>query len=134
MNNEKSVVIDNPSGEIAKALAETIIEMKGEDVHILDLRGLTDIADWFVIASAKSKRHLKSMAEDLVGELKSAKIGRFRVEGLTSDSWVIIDLFDVVVHIFMPERREYFALEDYWADAPVEVLIDENPSADTDDE
>ncbi|MCD6501782.1 ribosome silencing factor [bacterium] len=108
--------------EVVRALAETIAEKMGQDVRILDLRGLTDIADWFIIASAKSERHLRVLGQDMVEEIKAADIGPMRTEGLDGKSWVIIDLFDIVVHIFTPERREFYSLERYWGDAPAESI------------
>ncbi len=110
------------SREIAIAIGETIAEKLGRDVRVLDMRELTDIADWFVIASAQSRRHLKVLADELIDDIKSAHIGTVRVEGLNSESWVIIDIFDVVVHIFMPEKREFFGLEGHWGDAPSIVI------------
>lgn len=108
--------------DLAIALAETLAERKGERIHILDLRGLSDIADWFVIANAQGPRHLRTLGRDLYEEIKEAHIGRCHAEGLESESWIILDLFDVVVHIFVPEKRDFYALDDYWADAPAEVF------------
>lgn len=113
---------ETKSKEVVRALAETIAEKMGQDVRILDLRGLTDIADWFIIASAKSTRHLRVLGQDMVEEIRAADIGPMRVEGLDGKSWVIIDLFDIVVHIFTPERREFYSLERYWGDAPAESI------------
>lgn len=113
------------SREIAVALGETIAEKMGKDIRILDMRELTDLADWFVIASAQSKRHLKILSDELADEIKSAHIGTLRVEGQDSESWVILDLFDVVVHLFMPEKREFYGLEGYWGDAPaIEISVE----------
>ncbi|RKZ31310.1 ribosome silencing factor [bacterium] len=120
MNRKKKRALK--SADVAHTIGDIIVEFKGEDVRLLDLRGLTDIADWFVIASAQSRRHLRMLGEDLVEQIKRENIGPFNIEGLNSESWVIIDLFDIVVHLFIPERREYFGLEDYWADAPVEII------------
>ncbi len=108
--------------ELALAIAETIGEHMGERIRILDLRGLSDIADWFVIADVQSKRHLKALGKDLLDEIAEAKIGSCFADGLKSESWVILDLFDVVVHLFAPEQRDYYALDDYWGDAPVEII------------
>jgi len=112
--------------ELATAIAETIVERKGERLRILDLRGLSDIADWFVIANAQSPRHLRTLGEDLIEEMKEARIGTVHSDGLRSDSWIILDLFDVVVHLFIPEKREFYALDDYWADAPAEEIETED--------
>ena len=108
--------------DLAVALAETILERKGERIKILDLRGMSDIADWFVIANAQSPRHLKTLGNDLFEEVKEAHIGKCFAEGLKSDSWIILDLFDVVVHLFLPDKRDFYSLDDYWADAPVEII------------
>jgi len=120
--------------ELARALVEVIAENNGEDIHLLDLRGLSDIADWFVIANAKSRKHLRTLGQELIDKVREANIGPFRAEGLNSESWIIIDLYDVVVHLFIPERREYYALDDYWADAPREIIDEELATTDTDDE
>ena len=110
------------SGELAEELADAVAERKGQNIKILDLRELTSIADYFVLADARSRRHLKNLGEELISEIKKAGLTPFKHEGLETESWVILDLFDVVVHLFRPDRREFYALDDYWADAPVEFV------------
>jgi len=121
------------SEELARMIAEFIADRMGDDVHLLDMRELTDIADWFIIASSKSKRHLRALSQDLIHEIKQAEIHPAYVEGVASESWIIVDIFDVVIHLFLPERREYFSLEDYWADAPREVINSETVMSNNDD-
>jgi len=79
-----------------------------------------------------SPRHLRSLSEELIDKLKDFSVTRLNIDGLNSGSWVIIDLFDIVIHLFIPRRREFFGIEDYWGDAPSES-ISENEHEEYDD-
>ena len=104
--------------ELAQVCAEVAIDKKCEDILILDLQQRTVIADYFVIASARNKRQLRAVAEGIAKD--GAVVGRKtrRVEGTGSDRWVLLDLGDVVVHLFDGEGRTYYDLESLWADTP----------------
>jgi ribosome-associated protein len=101
--------------EVAAALADR----KAIDPMVLDLRGLTAAADYFVIVSGTSDAHVRGMAEHLMTTLKPRGIAPHHVEGLTQGRWVLLDYVDFVVHIFHPELREFYQLERLWGDAPV---------------
>jgi ribosome-associated protein len=110
------------SKEKALALAEAARDHKALEIRVLDLRGIASFTDFFVLTTATSDRHARTLA-DAIGEkadeLGSAPIG---VEGLETSRWILIDVGDVILHVFLEEVREYYALERLWGDAePVEV-------------
>jgi ribosome-associated protein len=102
----------------ARALAEAAVDHKAERVVALDVSGLTSFTEGFVIASGSSDRHVRAVADAVVE--RAAALGRepLGVEGLEGAEWVLIDLDDVVVHVFQREKREHYDLERLWADAP----------------
>ena len=89
---------------------------------VLDLRGLSDATDWFVVASGDSDTHVRAIAESVVETLKGAGIGPSGVEGAGPATWILIDYITVVVHIFLPRVREFYDLESLWGDAPTWAL------------
>jgi ribosome-associated protein len=88
--------------------------MKALEVKVLDVRGLTDIADTMVIASGTSDRHVKSMAQRVVEKTKEAGFRPHGVEGQQDGDWVLIDLHDMIVHVMLPRAREFYGLEKLW--------------------
>jgi ribosome-associated protein len=90
-------------------------EDKAEDVTVIDLAGKTTLADFMIIASGRSRRHVTSIAEHLAVRLKRLGIGAIGIEGLAQADWVLIDAGDVIVHIFRPEVRSFYNLEKMWA-------------------
>ncbi len=101
----------------ALALAEAVADKKGEDLQILDLRELCSFTDYFLIATGTSDRHLRTLAEASVET--SAKLGdkALGVEGQESARWILVDLGDVIVHLFREDAREFFGLERLWGEA-----------------
>ena len=110
------------SVKLAHLCADKLYENLAEDIHILDLRGLTDISDFFVIASANGKIHLKSLAEQIEEIFRDAGVHIYHIEGIKSLRWILADAYDVIVHLFIPDTRQYYDIESYWGDAPVEIL------------
>ncbi|MEI7707831.1 MAG: ribosome silencing factor [Chlorobium sp.] len=104
---------------LAKRSAELALEKKCEDIKILDLRGVTSVTDFFVIATADSDRKSKAAAEHVIDELKEDGERPMHIEGMDSMHWILLDYVDVVVHIFMPDERRFYDLESLWSDAPV---------------
>jgi len=90
-----------------------------EDIVVLDLRGISSIADYFVICSGSSKPHLRAIRDEIRENLREHH-GRSprSVDGQVESQWTILDYGDVMIHVFHPERREHFSLEDLWGDAP----------------
>lgn len=99
---------------LAKNIASLIGQKKGEDIQIFDLRGLSPITDFFVIATGLSEVHIKTLANHVI-EHEDPQ----HVEGLGAASWVLLDLFDVIVHIFSADARTFYGLERLWGDAPI---------------
>jgi ribosome-associated protein len=112
---------------LAKRAAELSLEKKGEDVKILDLRGLTTITDYFVIITADSERKAKAISEHIIDELKEDGERPMHVEGLDTLHWILVDYVDVVVHIFQPDERKFYDLESLWSDAPVTRVVELPP-------
>jgi ribosome-associated protein len=102
----------------ARLLVEAALELKAEDPVILDMREVSSFADTFLILSGRSDRHVRSVAEAVIGAIKQAGEDLLGSEGLDDGHWVLIDSNDVVIHVFDPEAREHFDLERLWADAP----------------
>lgn len=88
--------------------------MKAEDIVTIDLSGKSSIADFMVVASGRSHRHVASIAENIVKEVELAGVKRVRVEGQQQGDWVLIDAGDVIVHVFRPEIRTFYNLEKMW--------------------
>ena len=115
---------ENRSGEhpalirarVAARLAE---ENRGRDIVILDLRELTCVFDFFVLASGASRRQLHSIADEINRTFKQEfNDRRLGIEGYEISKWILLDYGDIVVHLFEPETRAYYALEDLWSQAP----------------
>jgi ribosome-associated protein len=104
---------------LADVVAEAALDKKAQDVVALDLRGVSAFTDGFVIATGGSDRQVKAIHDGIHMTLKNdhGLLPR-RVEGLTESRWVLMDYWDVVVHIFTAEAREYYRLEALWGDVP----------------
>ncbi len=101
--------------ETLQIVLSRLEEMKAEDIVTIDLNGKTSIADFMVVASGRSNRHVGSVADNVVQELKKAGRKDIRVEGQPHCEWVLIDTGDVIVHVFRPEVRDFYGLEKMWA-------------------
>jgi len=95
-------------------VAAALDDMKALDVAVLDVRGLTDIADTMIIASGTSDRHVRSIADRVVERVKAAGIRPLGVEGGREGEWVLVDLNDVILHVMLPRVRELYGLEHLW--------------------
>jgi ribosome-associated protein len=102
----------NPS--LKTVITDALADMKALQVKILDVRGLTDIADFMVIASGTSDRHVRSVAQRVVEKVKEAGFRPLGVEGQQDGDWVLIDLSEVIVHVMLPRVREFYGLEKLW--------------------
>ena len=99
--------------EILEIVQKVLDDNKAEDVVVIDLEGKTSIANQMVVASGTSNRHVASMADKLMEALKKAGF-KATIEGEDKADWVLIDAFDVIVHLFRPEVREFYNLEKMW--------------------
>ncbi|CAA0106344.1 Ribosomal silencing factor RsfS [Starkeya nomas] len=103
-------------GMLALVLAR-LEDDKAEDIVSIELRGKTTIADYMVVASGRSQRHVGAIAEHLVEALKEQGVKGIRVEGMPACDWVLIDASDVIVHVFQPEVRGFYNIEKMWSGA-----------------
>lgn len=89
-------------------------DSKAENIVSIDIQGKSSLADYMVVASGRSHRHVAAVADHLLKALKDAGFGNARVEGMSSADWVLIDSGDVIVHVFRPEIREFYNIEKLW--------------------
>lgn len=102
--------------------AELALERKARDVLVLDLREVSNATDYFLILSGSSDTHVKGVSEHILEELRREGVRANHVEGLRSGRWVLLDYIDFVVHVFHPDARAFYQLENLWGDAPRERL------------
>jgi ribosome-associated protein len=107
-----------PSGELLTLVHHSLDDDKAIEPVSIDLAGKTSLADWMVVATGTSQRHIASMAEKLLVRLKEAGIERVSTEGLSGSDWVLIDAGDVIVHLFRAETRAFYDLEKLWSVVP----------------
>ncbi|KAB0681296.1 ribosome silencing factor [Aureimonas leprariae] len=98
-------------------------DSKAEDVFSIDLTGKSPLADHMVVVSGRSNRHVTAVADHLLRDLKDAGYGTARVEGLQGGDWVLIDIGDVIVHVFRPEVRAFYNLEKMWSVGEAESTV-----------
>ena len=104
--------------EIAEIGAEAAVDRKANDVAILDLRGLSSVADFFVVCSGNSDTHAEGIANIIREKLDERSVKLWHREGGRRASWILLDYIDVIVHIFTENAREFYGLERLWGDAP----------------
>jgi len=98
-----------------KALIEkSLDDSKATDIVVINLKGKTDIADYMIVASGTSSRHVNAIAQNLLEELRHNEIKGIEPEGADTGEWVLVDTYDVIVHIFKPEIRAKYELEKMW--------------------
>jgi ribosome-associated protein len=105
------------SQSLAQAAAQLCLDYKAHDVVLLDLRGVSDMTDFFIVASGTSDTHVRSIGENLAEEMKKLGSPAYAMEGVTKGRWVLLDFVDFVVHVFHPTLREFYQLERLWGDA-----------------
>ena len=108
---------------LAERAAKLCAEFKANDVVLLDLRKVTDMTDFFVVASGTSDTHVRSVAEHVIEEMKKLGSPVHHAEGLSQGRWVLLDFVDFVVHVFHPALRSFYQLERLWSDAEVIPVV-----------
>ncbi len=114
------------SKQFAEEITQIILSKKGFDIRIFDLKKLSTFADFFVICSASSDTQVKAIADAVDKELRDRGIKTYHKEGYEALNWVLLDYFDVVVHVFKKEAREFYNLEKLWGDAEITEIEDES--------
>ena len=100
----------DPTALVVRALED----VKGVDIVCMDVRGITTITDWMVIASGNSDRHVKSLADTVLNAARAAGVRPLGIEGERDGEWVLIDLGDVIAHVMLPRVRDFYKLEKLW--------------------
>jgi ribosome-associated protein len=119
-----SVFAEANSDSILAAILTSLDENKAEDVVQIDLRGKTAIGDYMVVCSGRSSRQVAALSEKLVETLKQTFGRNSRLEGKNTGDWVLVDTGDVIVHVFRPEVREFYRLEEMWSPGVVDTVVD----------
>ena len=125
----------DPGLQRAMVAARTAEENRGRDIVILDLREQTPVFDYFVLATGSSRRQLHAMSEEIDHALEDG-LGdrRMGIEGYAESRWILLDYGDVVIHLFEPDMREYYRLEDLWSAAKRVPFEPREPNSDGGDE
>jgi len=110
--------------ELKKIIIQTLDINKALDIVSIDLKHKSSMADYMIIASGTSSRHIQSLSEQVLNKLKDNGIKDSKIEGKDSNEWKLVDGIDLVIHIFHPEKRKFYELEKMWAELiPKEKLI-----------
>ncbi|MCK9216369.1 MAG: ribosome silencing factor [Firmicutes bacterium] len=96
---------------------EVLKDKKAQDIKVIDISELSILADYFIIATGTSSTHVQSLADNLEEKLSGAGFDMHHKEGFRSGSWILLDYYDIVIHLFSKEEREFYNLERLWADA-----------------
>ena len=102
--------------QLKEEIRSILINNKAKEVETINLKGKTSIADFMIIASGNSSRHIQALSEILVNDLKKRGISDCRLEGHNSNEWKLIDAIDIIIHIFHPEKRKFYDLERMWSE------------------
>jgi len=115
-NVSKSSLTPMQPEAIKKLALQALDELKAEDVIVLDVRSHASFTDFMIFASGRSTRHVKSIANEVVESAKKAGIALLGIEGEDVGEWVLIDIGDVIVHIMLPDTRQFYELEKLWGE------------------
>lgn len=108
------------SEKLCKLVVAALDDTKGKDVVILDVRNMTTVTDYMVIASGSSSRHVRALADNVAQKAKKAGQRPLGIEGESGAEWVLLDLQDVLVHVMLPKVRDFYNLEKLWSIVPSE--------------
>lgn len=115
----------DPADKILNVIAQTIFDKKGMNILALDVREISTLTDYFIIAEGTVDRHVSSLGSAVVEALRELDLQPLHVEGIKEGDWVIIDYGDILIHLFIPELREKYALETLFSDAQIiDLTID----------
>ena len=110
---------------VRSACIEQLLSHKAEDLIVIDLRQTADFVDYFIICTGTSDVHVRALSDAVTEGLKAEGQRPYQVEGYDVRKWILIDFFDIIVHIFQKESRQFYGLERLWRDAPIERIEDD---------
>ena len=102
--------------QLKKEIENLLSNNKALDIKSINLKNKTSVADYMIVASGNSSRHIQALSEILMNELKRGGISNCRLEGVNSNEWKLIDAIDIIVHIFHPDKRKFYDLERMWSE------------------
>lgn len=114
---------DLEAENLARAIVDIIVGKMGEDVLLMDIRPVSQIADYFVLCSGTSERQLQAIYQDVLDKTREWGVRPWHSEGLSGSGWILIDYGSVIVHIFLPQIRRYYNLEQLWKNARTVVRM-----------
>ncbi len=106
--------------ELVDICKNVIEDKKGTDIKVLNLEGLSPIADYFILANGSNQNQLHAMSDEILEKLNKVKVNPKHIEGYQAGNWILMDYGDFMVHLFMPEAREFYNLDRIWKDAKTE--------------
>lgn len=121
---DKQAAKERPSIDIARRIVELAEDKKAAEIVLLDLTGLTGVADYFVVCSGGSERQLDAIADGIVSGMRDEGIRAYGREGTPASHWVLVDFGGVIVHIFTPPERDYYQLERHWSEAKTILRVE----------
>lgn len=105
------------TSDLIKFIYESLDKRKAEDIIVLDIKGLSSIADYFIVASSNSERGVKSLSENLLKDMKKELKMKVKIDGVNDKRWIVIDTGDVIIHVFHSETRKIYDIESLWYEA-----------------
>lgn len=118
----------NDSQQLAQRAVEWVLSKKAEDVRLMDLRGVLDVTDWFVLATGFSEIQVQAIADAVVDGADAEGFEALHVEGRDAGRWVLVDFVDVVVHVMLPEERDRYRLDRLWGESAL-IAFEEDGSS-----
>ena len=124
---------DNPSPVLAARAVDAMADKRASDITVLDLRDVSSMADFFVLGTGESDLQVKAIANGVMEEIEDQRGEQpWQREGMDHLQWVVLDYVDVVVHIFLPDKRDHYRIDRLWGEADTEVVPDDGDASDLD--
>ena len=118
-----SIETEEDIRDFAITIADILADTPASHTRVLDIRGISSLADYFVISSGENERQLRAISRQLADDLAKRSIRPARIEGDPASGWILLDYSDVVVHVFDAELRQFYNLEELWQEAPIVLEI-----------
>ncbi len=110
--------------QLTERISELALEKKGTEIKVMNLQNITNTCDYFVLITGSSDVHSRAISDHIEDKLTEEGVTLWRKEGYNTANWILLDYIDVVIHIFLPEKRDYYNLDNLWADAKIKLIRD----------